>query len=83
MAKKVAVKKGPSMDNVAKAYRKSTVTSKPVYDGARYFDNKGGNYAIASTTSKNTYKPKATQVTLGGTRKNAGATIKKIGKAKY
>ncbi len=70
-----------SLKEAAKTYKKNTKTSKVEWDGAAVANTAGRRIGIGSTTSKNTYKPKATSVTFGGTRKGKGATIKKKGRA--
>lgn len=69
-----------SLAKVAKTYKKNHADREIYNEGARFFDKNAMPYAIGNTTSRNTYKPKAKSITLGGTRANKGATIKKKGK---
>lgn len=77
MAKKP--KETASMSKIAKTYRKAHKTSNPTWDGATYVDAKLNKKGIGSTGSEMTYKPKARQVVMGGTRKGKPATIRKRG----
>jgi hypothetical protein len=73
--------KNPSMKQVAKAYRKTHSKSNVDYDGAMVFDSNGKRQSAQTVTKgKNTYKPRPTQITLGGERKGKGTTIKKKGR---
>jgi hypothetical protein len=74
-------KKGPSLKQVAKTYRKSTKIDNPGYDGGRFFNEGAKPYGVGELTRTNTYKPKAKRVTLGGTRAAKPTTIRKKGKA--
>jgi hypothetical protein len=73
--------KNPSMKQVARAYKRSHTPTKIDWDGATTFDSNGKRRAVGTTTpSKNNYKPRPTQITLGGERKGKGTTIKKKGR---
>lgn len=83
MAKRTKAPKAPSMKKVARIYRKNHKIEKVKWDGARKFDQFGQDSAVGSQApSKNTYKPKAKSITLGGTnRKGKGDTKRKTGRA--
>jgi hypothetical protein len=77
MAKKV---KGPSLEKVARTYKKAHKTSSVEWSGARIHDGMGGNRGQGVTTSKLTYKPKAKAATFGGTAGGKGVTKYRKGK---
>jgi hypothetical protein len=73
--------KGPSLERVAKVYRKAHSKPKVSHTGAHFADGMGGMTSRGSSDSNLTYKPKARGITLGGSRGGKGATIYKKGKA--
>lgn len=58
-------KKGVSLKKVAKTYRSNRTKPQTQTNGSRYFDENAKPYAIGSTESKSTYKPKARAGTFG------------------
>ena len=80
MAKKPKQPKAPSMKRVAKMYKK-THEQIGEWSGARMFNSGAKSHGLGDATTKNTYKPTPKQITVGGTRRGKGATIKKRGTA--
>jgi hypothetical protein len=74
--------KGPSLKQVAKAYKRTHKQKDSGWDGSRMFNSGAKPHGLGSSTSTNTYKPKAKSITLGGTSKSGkGTTKRKIGRA--
>lgn len=74
--------KAPSMAKVARTYRKTHKQDDAGWTGARMFNEGAKPYGQGGSTTKNTYKPKAKSVTLGGsTKAGKGITKRKIGRA--
>lgn len=73
--------KGPSLKQVAKAYKKAHSKPKSNHEGSHYWTGMGTVESKGTTDSKLKYKPKATSMTYGGTRSGKGTTIYKKGKS--